>query len=65
MGKPAIIYAPTPDAAPDAELDALASIYRLVLDCGGVRRAAEMKKAARPGSPVDAYGTRIAKGGAM
>jgi hypothetical protein len=49
-----ITYAPRPDAAPEAELDVLASIYRFVLDCGERRRGEETKKGTRPGAPDDA-----------
>jgi hypothetical protein len=65
MSSPRVTYVPRPDAAPEAELDALASVFRFVLDCGDAHRADAMKKATRPGSPDDAEGTRIAKGGAM
>ena len=32
MSNPRIAYAPRPDATPEGELNALASIYRFVLD---------------------------------
>ena len=53
MSSSRITYAPRPDATPEAELDALASVYRFVLDCGDARRADAMKKATRPGGPDD------------
>ena len=46
MSSSRITYAPYPDATPEAELDALASVYRFVLDCGDARRAEKMEKAA-------------------
>jgi hypothetical protein len=36
-----IRYAPRPDATPEAELDALAAVYRFILDCRAMRLAAE------------------------
>ena len=33
MSSPRITYTPHPDATPEAELEALANIYRFVLDC--------------------------------
>jgi hypothetical protein len=33
MSSPRITYTPRPDATPEAELDALANVYRFVLDC--------------------------------
>ena len=65
MSSPRIAYTPCPNATLETELDALASVYKIVLDCGERRRAEEMKKAARPGSPDDGESTRIPKGGAM
>ena len=32
-GAPRITYAPRPDATPEGELNALASVYRFILDC--------------------------------
>jgi hypothetical protein len=43
-----VSYAPRPDATAEAEISALANVYRFVLDC----RA--KKEATRPGSPNDA-----------
>jgi hypothetical protein len=34
---PSIVYAPRPDATPKAELDALANVYRFILDCKAER----------------------------
>jgi hypothetical protein len=45
---PGIAYAARPDADPQAELSALANIYKFVLDCH------TKKEATRPGSPDDA-----------
>ena len=47
MSKASIAYAPRLDATPQAELTALASVYRFVLDC-------HEKKATCPGGPDDA-----------
>jgi hypothetical protein len=38
---PGITYAPRPDATPEAELDALAAVYRFILDCRAKKIAAE------------------------
>jgi hypothetical protein len=38
---PSIVYAPRPDATPKAELDALASVYRFILDSRAKKMAAE------------------------
>ena len=46
MSSPRVTYVPRPDATPEVELDALASVYRFVLDCGDARRAEKMEKAA-------------------
>ncbi len=40
MGKPAITYAPRPDATPEIELSALASVYRIILDSHAKKNAA-------------------------
>jgi hypothetical protein len=34
------VYAPRPDATPKAELDALANVYRFILDCKAERSSA-------------------------
>lgn len=47
MNSPRIVYTPR-DATPEAELSALASVYRFILDCHA------KKEAARPGDPNDA-----------
>jgi hypothetical protein len=41
LRSPRITYTPRPDATPEAELSALASIYRFVLDCHAKKMAAE------------------------
>ena len=46
MSSPRVTYVPRPDATPEVELDALASVYRFVLDCSDARRAEKMEKAA-------------------
>jgi len=46
MGSDLIVYAPRPDATPEAELSALVSAYRFVLDTA-------MKEGSRPGAPDD------------
>ena len=51
MDKPAVTYAPRPDTTPEAELSALAAVYKLCLE------SRARKEATRPGSPDD--GTRI------
>lgn len=41
MSNPAISYAPRPDATPEAETSALASVYRyIILDCRAKKEAA-------------------------
>jgi hypothetical protein len=52
MNSPRIAYAPRPDATPEGELNALANIYRFVLD------SHVKKEATRPGSPDDAKGSK-------
>lgn len=51
MSSPAVAYAPRPDATPETELNALASVYKFVLDC----RA--KKEGSHPGAPDDAKGS--------
>jgi hypothetical protein len=41
VNRPRITYAPRPDATPEAELDALAAVYRFILDCRAKRLATE------------------------
>ncbi len=43
-----IIYQPGADATPDGELNALAAVYKFLLDCS------ERKEAAQPDRPNDA-----------
>ena len=45
MSNPPIVYTPRPDATPEGELNALANVYRFILD----RHA--KKEATRPGAP--------------
>jgi hypothetical protein len=40
MDSSSITYTPRPDATPEAELSALASAYRFVLDCRAKKEAA-------------------------
>jgi hypothetical protein len=40
MTSPRITYAPRPDATLEAELSALANVYRFVLDCHAKKEAA-------------------------
>ena len=47
MSDPVITYAPRPDATAEAEIGALANVYKFLMDC----RA--RKEATRPGSPDD------------
>ena len=47
MSNPPIVYAPRPDATPEGELNALANVYRFILDCHA------KKEATRPGGPDD------------
>jgi len=48
MNSPRVSYAPRPDATPEGELDALATVYAFVLQKGR-----EKKKGTRPGAPED------------
>jgi hypothetical protein len=41
MNSPRVIYAPRPDATPEAEVDMLANVYRFILDCHAKKEAAE------------------------
>jgi hypothetical protein len=49
VDKPAITYTPHPDATREAELNALAAIYNLVL----FESSSSRKKATHPGGPDD------------
>jgi hypothetical protein len=40
-GRPRIVYTPRPDATPEAELAALATVYAFVMQRHNVRKAAE------------------------
>jgi hypothetical protein len=50
VSDPRIVYAPRPDVTPEGELNALATVYRFILDCHAE------KKATRPGRPDSAKG---------
>lgn len=41
MSNPKIIYTPRADATPETELQALANVYRFILDCHEKNKAAE------------------------
>ena len=41
MSNAPIVYTPRPDATPEGELNALASVYRFILDCHAKKMAAE------------------------
>ena len=45
MSNPPIVYTSHPDATPEGELNALANVYRLILDCHA------KKEATLPGGP--------------
>jgi len=47
-----IVRTPPPETTSGTELDALAAVYRFVLDCHA------KKKAARPGGPDEAKGAK-------
>ena len=47
--EPKVVYSPRADASPDAERNALAACYRLILFKSNSR-----KKGTRPGAPDDA-----------
>jgi hypothetical protein len=52
MNNTAVAYAAHHDATPESEIAALASVYRLVLNCH------TRKEATRPGSPDDEKGSK-------
>jgi hypothetical protein len=52
MNSSRIIYRSRPDATPEAELNALATVYRFILDCHAKKIAAE--PAPKPDSCNDA-----------
>jgi hypothetical protein len=52
MADTTVTYAPRHDATPEAEISALASVYRFVLD------AAQSKEGSCPGAPEDAKGPK-------
>ena len=37
-----IVYTPRPNATPEGELNALASVYRFILDCNAKKKAARL-----------------------
>jgi hypothetical protein len=41
MDSPRMTYTPHPDTPPEAELDALATVYKFILDCHAKKKAAE------------------------
>jgi hypothetical protein len=41
MSSSRIIYTPRPEATPEAELHALATVYRFIVDCHAKKMAAE------------------------
>jgi hypothetical protein len=55
MSRASLTYIPRPDATPERELDALAAVYRFILDCR------VKKEAARPAAPNGAKGAKDAR----
>jgi hypothetical protein len=51
MSDPRVTYSPRPDSTPEAELDALAAVYRYLLF-----ETDASKRAARPTAPNEAKG---------
>ena len=41
MDNPSLTYTPRPDTTPEAELNALAAVYRFILDCHAKKKVAE------------------------
>ena len=41
MSSARITYTPRPDATPESELDALAAIYKFVLECHATKKAVD------------------------
>jgi len=41
MSSARITYTPRPDATPESELDALAAIYKFILECHASKKAAD------------------------
>jgi hypothetical protein len=60
VGKPTVKYTPRPDATPKAELDALANVYRSILDYRAKTQVAE--PASDPDSSNDAAMVRNTEG---
>jgi len=60
VGKPTVKYTPRLDATPKAELDALANVYRYILDCRAKTRVTE--PASDSDSSNDAAMVRSGKG---
>jgi hypothetical protein len=54
MDSPRMTYTSRPDATPEAELSALANVYRFILDCHA------KKEAAHPAAPNEAKGPKDA-----
>ncbi len=42
MPDPVVAYVPSPDVTPEAEISALASVYKFVLDCHAKKNAASV-----------------------
>ena len=62
MGKSAgIIYRPREDATPEAELDALAGVYRFILDRHADRHAKKMAAERAPAPDGRDAATRVEK----
>jgi hypothetical protein len=59
-GKGRIVYTPRSDATPEAELNALANVYRFILDCHAKKTVAE--SAPEPDSSNDAAIVRNTEG---
>ncbi len=53
MSSARITYAPRPDATPETELNALASVYSYILRCGESRRTEEKKGGPATNRPDD------------
>jgi hypothetical protein len=53
--KASVVYEPRPDTTPEAELSALANVYRFILDCHA------KKEAAHPAAPNEAKGPKDAR----
>lgn len=58
MSSPRITYSARPDATPEAELDALAAVYRFILDCRVKKEAAQPAALNEAKGPDDARPAR-------